>query len=55
MITKVSKISKTVNKENGMKFKLNDYHRNVPDNELIDDLKRVASLINKKSCYIGRV
>lgn len=32
-----------------MKFELNDYHRNTPDDELIDDLKRVAKLIKKNT------
>jgi len=31
-----------------MEFKLNDYHRNVPDQELLDDLKRVANKLGKK-------
>ena len=30
-----------------MKFELNEYHRNVTDEELIDDVKRVASIYNK--------
>jgi hypothetical protein len=29
-----------------MKFELEEYHRNIPDEELIDDLKRVASELN---------
>ena len=32
-----------------MKFELNEYHRNISDNELIDDLKYVANLINKNT------
>jgi len=32
-----------------MKFVLNDYHRSVLDSELIDDLKRVAVLVNKNT------
>ena len=32
-----------------MKFELDDYHRHVTDEELINDLKRVALEINKKS------
>lgn len=32
-----------------MEFKLNEYHRNVPDEELIDDVKRVAKELNKTS------
>lgn len=30
-----------------MEFKLNDYHRNIPDDELIEDIKRVAKELNK--------
>ncbi len=32
-----------------MEFKLNDYHRNIPDDELIDDIKRVANKLQKDS------
>ena len=32
-----------------MKFELDEYHRGVTDNELIADLKRVASDLNKKA------
>ena len=32
-----------------MKFELNDYHRNVSDSELIEDLKCVADFIKKKT------
>ena len=32
-----------------MKFELNDYHRNVPREEIIADLQRVAALLNKKT------
>ena len=32
-----------------IKFKLEDYHRNTPDNELIADLQRVASELSKTS------
>jgi hypothetical protein len=32
-----------------MKFELNDYHRGIKDVDLIDDLLRVASELNKKS------
>lgn len=32
-----------------MKFELDDYHRNTSDDELINDLKYVANLINKNS------
>ena len=32
-----------------MEFKLNEYHRNVPDEELIEDLKRVAGIHQKSS------
>ena len=28
-----------------MKFELNEYHRNVPDQDLLDDVKRVADLL----------
>jgi hypothetical protein len=43
-----------------MEFKLNDYHRNTPDQELLDDLKRVAgklgmnNLTSKKYDEIGK-
>jgi hypothetical protein len=30
-----------------MKFKLNDYHRNAPEKELLEDLKRVATHLKK--------
>ena len=32
-----------------MKFELEEYHRNVFDDELIADLKRVAAELNKQS------
>ena len=32
-----------------MEFKLNDYHRNTPEQELLDDLKRVADILGKKA------
>ncbi|MFI5137884.1 MAG: homing endonuclease associated repeat-containing protein [Sphingobacteriales bacterium] len=32
-----------------MEFKLNDYHRNTPDKELLDDLKRVADKLGKNN------
>ena len=32
-----------------MNFELNDYHRNVPDQELVDDLKYVADLIKRNT------
>lgn len=32
----------------GFKFELEEYHRNIPDKELIADLKRVASELNQK-------
>lgn len=32
-----------------MEFKLNEYHRNVPDRELIEDLMRVADIHQKSS------
>ena len=35
-----------------MKFKLNDYHRNVSDEELLLDLKRVSILLNKDTVTI---
>lgn len=28
-----------------MEFKLNEYHRDVPEEELLEDLKRVAEII----------
>ena len=33
----------------GFKFELEEYHRNTPDKELIADLRRVASVLKKKS------
>ena len=30
-----------------MEFKLNEYHRNIPDEELLADIKRVAKSLNK--------
>lgn len=35
-----------------MKFELNEYHRNTSDEELIEDLKRVAKLLKKDSVTI---
>lgn len=35
-----------------MKFELDDYHRNLSDRELIDDLKYVADLIKKNTVTI---
>lgn len=32
-----------------MKFELNEYHRGITDDELIEDLKKVASKIGKTS------
>lgn len=32
-----------------MRFEINDYHRNVTDEELIEDIKRVSNLLNKTS------
>ena len=32
-----------------MKYQLEEYHRNVPDDELLADLKRVATELNKDS------
>lgn len=41
-----------------LEFVLNDYHRNISDDELLNDLLRVASLLDKdtltKSEYAGR-
>lgn len=31
-----------------MKFELNDFHRNIPDQEIIDDLKRVFEILNDR-------
>ena len=36
-----------------MKFKLNEYHRNTSDSELIDDLKRVAGFLNKNTITLN--
>jgi hypothetical protein len=35
-----------------MKFELNSYHRNTPEDELLDDLNKVAKLLNKSSLTI---
>lgn len=35
-----------------MKFELNEYHRNTSDEELIEDLMRVAKLLQKDSVTI---
>lgn len=32
-----------------MKFQLNDFHRNVPDDELLEDLKRIAAKLGTDS------
>jgi hypothetical protein len=32
-----------------MKYELEPFHRNIPDGELINDLKRVAREIGKRS------
>ena len=34
-----------------MEFKLNEYHRNVIERELLDDVKRVAQLLNTRVLY----
>lgn len=31
-----------------MEFKLNEYHRNIPDQELLDDIKRVSDFLGTK-------
>lgn len=36
-----------------LKFELNEYHRNSSDSELIDDLKRVAALLNKDTVTLA--
>lgn len=36
-----------------MEFKLNDYHRNVSDEELLQDLKRVSRELKKDSLTVG--
>lgn len=33
--------------EKNMKFELNNFHRNIKDEELLDDLKRVNSILSK--------
>ena len=35
-----------------MDFKLNEYHRNVSDEEFLDDLRRVAELLKKENLSI---
>lgn len=35
-----------------MEFKLNDYHRNISDEELLDDIKRVADIYNAPNLTI---
>lgn len=30
-----------------MRFELNEFHRNVPDTELIEDLQRVSNLLKQ--------
>lgn len=35
-----------------MRFKLNEYHKNISQNDLLTDLKRVANLLNKS--YLSR-
>ena len=35
-----------------MEFKLNEYHRNVSDEQLLDDVKKVADIYNKPSLTI---
>ncbi len=37
-----------------MKFELNPYHRNVSDDELINDLKRVAKKLDKDKITIAQ-
>ena len=32
-----------------MKFELNEHHRNIPDDDLLGDVRRVASIIGKKT------
>ncbi len=35
-----------------MKFELNEFHRNVPDIELIEDLQRVSNLLKQNTVTI---
>src|SRR4029077_15555088 len=37
-----------------MKFELEDYHRDIPDEELVADLKRVSNELNNKSVSFQR-
>ncbi len=32
-----------------MKFELDEYHRNITDGDLIEDIKKVSALLNKNS------
>lgn len=36
-----------------MEFKLNEYHRDVPDEDFLDDLRRVAELLSKENLTIS--
>lgn len=36
-----------------MKFKLNEHHRNIPNDDLLNDVKKVASIIGKKTLTGG--
>lgn len=35
-----------------MEFKLNDYHRNVSDEELLDDITRIANKLGKTTLLL---
>jgi len=37
-----------------MEFKLKDYHRNVPDDKLLNDVKRVADLLGVEILSKGK-
>jgi hypothetical protein len=43
-----------VRAKNGMKFELEPYHRNLPDDELLADVKRVAKELGKPSVTIDQ-
>ena len=47
MIAKREKMLNRANTEDNMKFELNDYHRNVSDQEFILDVQETAKRLGK--------
>ena len=37
-----------------MEFKLKEYHRNIPEKELIEDLQRVSKMLNQNTVSVSQ-